>query len=79
LPDARVFLSNQAVKIFAGKMRFRAQEDVKDQVALRGTLQSLLLNMLEKNFLLFSHLLGDLQSRFLIALSELFYTPRGSL
>lgn len=55
LSDARVFLLDQAIKVFAGKMLFRAQEHVENQVALGRALEPLLLNMFEKNFLLFSH------------------------
>jgi hypothetical protein len=36
-------------------MPFGAQEDLKNQVALRSPLQALLLNVSEKDFLLFSH------------------------
>ena|SRR5207248_7536147 len=55
LPDAGVFLTGEAVKVFAGKVGFRSQEYVENQVALRRTLESFLLDMFEKNFLLFSH------------------------
>ncbi len=71
LPDARVSLPNQAIKIFAGEVRFRAQEDVENQVTLRRALESLLLNMFEKNFLLFRHSFGDLQFRIVRAIPEL--------
>ena len=60
LSDARVFLSDQAVKVFAGQVGFRAKEHVEDEFPLRRPLESLLLNMFEKNFLFFSHWLGDL-------------------
>jgi hypothetical protein len=36
-------------------MLFRAQKYIENQVALSGALESLLLDMCEKNFLLFSH------------------------
>ena len=55
LSNAGVVLLNQTVKIFAGKMLFRAQKDVENQIALRSALKALLLDMFEKNFLLFSH------------------------
>jgi hypothetical protein len=55
LPDAGVFLPGEPVKVFAGKVRFRPQEYLENQVALRGALESPLLDMFEKNFLLFSH------------------------
>lgn len=61
LSDARVFLPDQAVKVFAGKVFFRAQKHIEDEFPLRRALQSLLLDMFEKNFLLFSHGLGDLR------------------
>jgi hypothetical protein len=61
LADARVFLPDQAIKVFAGQVRFRAKEHVEDELTLRRPLESLLLNMFEKNFLFFSHWLGDLR------------------
>jgi hypothetical protein len=61
LADARVFLPHQAIKVFAGKVGFRAKEHVEDELTLRRPLESLLLNMFEKNFLFFSHWLGDLR------------------
>ena len=55
LTDVGVLLTNQTVKVFAGKVGFRSQKCVENQVALRRALKSLLLDMFEKNFLLFSH------------------------
>ena len=55
LADAGIFLLDQPVEIFAGKMSFGAQKNVENQVALSGALESLLLNVFEENFLLFSH------------------------
>ncbi len=60
LPDAGVFLPHQAIKVFAGEVCFGAQKYVENEVPLRRALESLLLDVLEKNFLLFSHGLGDL-------------------
>ncbi len=76
LPDAWVFLPDQAIKIFAGEVCFRAQEDFENQVALRRALESLLLNMFEKNFLLFRHSFGDLQFRILTCDTEVDSTLR---
>ena len=39
-------------------MFLHAQKRIQDQVALRGALEALLLDMFEENFLLFSHLLS---------------------
>ena len=55
LSDVGILLSDEAVEVFAGKVGFRSQEGVEYQVTLRSALESLLLNMFEKNFLLFSH------------------------
>ena len=41
-------------------IRKATQEEIENHVALCGALEPLLLNMLEKNFLLFSHWLGNL-------------------
>ena len=59
LPDAGIFLLDQTIKIFAGKMLFRAQKHIQNQVALGRAFESLLLDMFEKNFLLFSHAFLD--------------------
>ena len=59
LTNGRVFLSDKAVKVFAGKMLLRAQKQIKNQVALSRALESLLLDMGEKNFLFFSHWLDE--------------------
>jgi len=58
LADAWVFLFDQTIEIFTGKMSFRPEKDVENQVALGGALEALLLDMVAENFLLFSHLLG---------------------
>jgi hypothetical protein len=55
LANARILRLHQAVKIFAGHVPFSAQEHVENQVALRGALQPFLLDVLDENFLLFSH------------------------
>src|SRR5882762_1012429 len=55
LADSWILFLNQTVKIFAGQMLFRTQEGVENQIALCGAFESLLLDVLEKNFLLFSH------------------------
>ncbi len=62
LADAWIFLFDQAVEIFTGKMSFRPQKDIENQVALAGALEALLLDMVTENFLLFSHLLGRISS-----------------
>jgi hypothetical protein len=69
LSDAGVLLPNQAIKVFTGKVGFRSQKYVENQVALRRPLESLLLNMFKENFLLFCHALGDPQSRLVTCLS----------
>ena len=55
LPDAGVFLFHQKIEVFAGKMLFHAEKRIQNQVALGSALEPLLLDMLEENFLLFSH------------------------
>jgi hypothetical protein len=50
-----IFLLHESIEIFAGEVLFLSQKDLKDQIALGGALQSLFLNVLKKNFLLFSH------------------------
>ena len=62
LPYAWVFLLDKAVQVLAGKMCFRAQEDVENQVALRRALEALSLDMFEENFLLFGHVRDQLNS-----------------
>jgi hypothetical protein len=55
LANTRVLLLDETVQIFAGKMLFGAQKDIENQIALGGALESPLLNVFQKNFLLFSH------------------------
>src|SRR5947207_2156038 len=55
LTNGRILLAYQTVEVFAGNMPFRLQKNVKNDVTLGGSLQTLLLNMFEENFLLFSH------------------------
>jgi hypothetical protein len=58
LSDAWIFLFDETVEIFAGQMSFSAQENIENQVTLGRALETLLLNMFEENFLLFSHFAG---------------------
>ena len=55
LSNAGVVLLDQTVKVFAGKMIFRAQKDIENQIALGGAFEPFLLDVFEKYFLLFSH------------------------
>src|SRR6266568_8862756 len=55
LADGGIFFADQAMEIVSRQVAFRAQEDFENKIALRGTLQAFLLNMLQENFLLFSH------------------------
>ena len=55
LAYARILRLHQAIKVFARHVTFGAQEHIQNQVALRGALQALLLNVFDENFLLFSH------------------------
>ena len=59
LPDAGVFPFDEPVEILTGKMLFRPQEDIKNQVALSGALEPFLLDMFKKDFLFFSHCLDE--------------------
>jgi hypothetical protein len=54
LAHARIFLLYKSVQIFVGEMCLGAKEDVEDQVALSGALESLFLNVPKKDFLLFA-------------------------
>src|SRR2546425_6621929 len=47
LPNARVIFLDQSVKVFAGKMRFRAQKDVENQIALGRAFEPSLLDVFE--------------------------------
>ena len=64
LTDAGIFLFDEPVKIFAGEVLLRAQEDVENQVALGGALEAFPLDVFEKDFLLFSHWLEQSCLRF---------------
>ncbi|MDT5063554.1 MAG: hypothetical protein QOH63_4013 [Acidobacteriota bacterium] len=55
LADGRVLRLHQPVKVFAGEMFLRAYKNFQDQVALRRALESGLLYVIEKYFLLFGH------------------------
>jgi hypothetical protein len=55
LPDAWIFLLYEPVEVLAGKMLLGAQKHIQNQVSLRSAFEPLLLDVLEKNFLLFSH------------------------
>ena len=46
---------HEPVKILARHVTFRAQKHIQNQIALRRALQTLLLYVLEENFLFFSH------------------------
>lgn len=58
LADRGIFFLDQLIQIFVGEMLFGAQEDVEDEFALGGTLETFLLDVFKKNFLLFGHLVG---------------------
>src|SRR3982750_786137 len=60
--DARILIVDEPVKIVARKMFFSSQKHLEDQVSLRGALQSLVLDVLEEDFLLFSHKCGRCES-----------------
>ena len=55
LADGWILFADQAMEIVSRQVAFRPQEDFENKIALRGTLQAFLLNMLQENFLLFSH------------------------
>ncbi len=55
LAYACIFFFHQSIQIFTGKVLLHAQKHIQDQVALGRALEPLPLNVLEKNFLFFSH------------------------
>src|SRR5262249_3341072 len=55
LADGWIFFADQIVKVLAGEVAFSLQKNVQNQVSLGSSLQTLLLDVLEENFLLFSH------------------------
>ncbi len=55
LAHSRILLTRQTIKVLARDMAFGAQENVENKLTLRRALQTLLLNVLEENFLLFGH------------------------
>jgi len=55
LAHARILFAHETVKIFTGNVAFASQKDVENQIALGCTLQTALLNVFLKYFLLFSH------------------------
>ena len=62
LAHVGILLTDQAIKVFAGKMSLGVQKNIQDQIALGRTLESLLLNMSEKNLALFSHVFGCMET-----------------
>lgn len=55
LTDAGVFFFDQTIEIFTREVLLHTQKRVQNEVALGRPLEPLFLNMLEKNFLFFSH------------------------
>jgi len=55
LSNGWILFADQPMEIVSRKVALRAQKDFKNKIALRGTLQAFLLNVLQENFLLFSH------------------------
>jgi hypothetical protein len=55
LAHTGIFQLHESVEVFIGEMLFAAKKDLEDQVALSRALEAFLLNMFEKNFLLFGH------------------------
>lgn len=53
LADRWVFLLHESIKIFIREVFFGAQKNLQNEVALGGTFQPVLLNVLKKYFLLF--------------------------
>lgn len=48
----------EAIEVFAGKVLFRPKKYVQNQISLGRSLEPLLLNVLKKDFLFFSHKRG---------------------
>ena len=67
-----ILLAHQTVKVLARDMTFRAQKDIQNKITLRRALQTLFLNVLEENFLLFGHQYSS-GSRF-VEKTSAFYT-----
>jgi hypothetical protein len=55
LTDGRIFIADQLIQIFAGHVAFSAEKDVENEVPLSSSLKTLFLNVIEEDFLLFSH------------------------
>jgi hypothetical protein len=55
VPDVRVFLLDEMIKVFAGEVLLGAQKHVENHVALRRPLQPGALDVPVKNLFLFSH------------------------
>ena len=56
MTDRWIFGLDQTIEVFAGEVLFGAQEHLENQIPLGCSLQSPLLDVFEKYFLLFSHI-----------------------
>ena len=56
LADVWILFAHEAMQVLTRHVTFGAQKDVENQLALGRTLETLLLDVLKKNFLLFGHL-----------------------
>ena len=55
LANRRVLFTHQTIKVLTGHVAFGVQKHVENKIALRRALETLLLDVLVKDFLLFGH------------------------